>query len=91
MVTAGKFLPPRVSEESARKLPKASAYRVSSVGVEVGVRYCHCSITIDVHPPTLPQRKVLTFSQFREASSAGGAGRKFQEGSEGKHSRKMLH
>ena len=67
-------------EESARKVPKASAYKDGSVGVDVGVHYCHCRpATLDVHPPTLPKREVLTFGQFREVSSAGGVGRKFEE------------
>ena len=40
------------------------------VGVDVDVHYFHCT-TIDKHPPTLSKRKVLTFGQIRELSSAG--------------------
>ena len=85
LVSSGKFLPPGASEESARKVPKASAYAVGSIVVDVGVRYCHCA-TIDHNPATLtrvtlPKRETLTFGQFKEVSSAGGVGRKCKEGS----------
>ena len=89
-VSSGTLLPPGATEESARKVPKASTYAGGSVGVDVGARYCHCA-TIDVHPPTLPKKEVLTFGQFREVSSAGGVGRKYWEGSKGKHIRRKLH
>ena len=67
------------SEESTRKVPKASAYAAGTVGVDVGARYCH-NATIDGHPPTLPNKeRACVLGQFREVSSAGGVGRKFQE------------
>ena len=87
MVSSGKFLPARASEESAGKVPKAGTYLGGSVGVDVGVRYCHCAAR-DEHPATLPKTEVLTFGQFREVSSAGGVGRKCQEGSKGKRIRR---
>mgnify|MGYP006159959737 CR=1 FL=1 len=55
-VSSGKFLPPGASEESTRKVPKASAYVVGSVGVDVGVRYCDCA-SMDVNPATLPKEE----------------------------------
>ena len=56
LVSSGKVLPLGASEESARKVPKASAYIAGSVGVDVGVRYCHCA-TSDEHPATLPNKE----------------------------------
>ena len=54
------------------------------VGVDVGAAHCDCA-AVDEHPSALPKRKVLTFGQFREVSSAGGVGRKCQESSKGEH------
>ena len=64
VVSSAKFLPPGAPEESTRKVPKASAYNSRIVGVDVGVRYCHCATT-DGHPPTLQTRSGLAFGQFR--------------------------
>ena len=62
LVSPGKFLPPGAPEESARKVPKASAYKDGSVGVDVGVRYCYGSIAIkDHHPATLPNKERAHF------------------------------
>ena len=56
-VSSGKFHPPGASEESARKVPKAITYIVCSVVVDVGVRYCHCTLAFDEHPASLPNKE----------------------------------
>ena len=51
----GSFLRRRASEESTRKVQKASTHAACVVRVDVGVPHCHCA-PFDEHPAALPNK-----------------------------------